>query len=64
MASETMTRKRMLAVQSVPKRPVRRFHSCTCGDAPGTKPEDRTTQPLIRGPKPDTYLCARCGRES
>lgn len=66
MANRTMTRERMLAIQALPKS-TRRHHSCTCGDAPGTKPEFRTTMPLVRlnpGHRVAKYGCSRCRREA
>lgn len=57
-----MTREKMKAIQAEPKDQVIRHHSCTCGSAPGTKPEHRTTEPLIR--TQTGYACSRCGREA
>lgn len=60
--AETMTKARMHQIQREPKNPVLRFHSCTCGAAPGAKPEHQTTEPLRRTEK--GYRCTRCGREA
>jgi predicted SprT family Zn-dependent metalloprotease len=57
----TMTKAKMLAIQAVPSRPIYRVHSCTCGAAPGTKPEFRVTEPIVRDGK--VYRCSRCRRE-
>jgi hypothetical protein len=58
----TMTREKMRAIQAAHPNPVIRFHSCTCGAAPGTKPGHRTTEPLVRTEK--GYRCSRCGRDA
>jgi hypothetical protein len=60
-----MTREKMRAIQSAPRRPVRRIHSCTCRRPPDPRTKDPgTTGPLVRGPKPGTYRCSNCGREA